>query len=565
MTNRQKWKGFRGSEDGTHHLHESVPAYSRRFHEVLKFHAPGLAPVLDPSGAYHITSDGHSAYEARYLRTFGFYEDRAAVQSEDGWFHILPSGKPLYPQRYSWCGNFQQGRCTVRDNGGRYFHLTSEGYPAYGERFRYAGDFRDGFAVVQGGDGQHTHIDKSGKLLHGNWFLDLDVFHKNHARACDQNGWHHVDMMGQPVYKPRFKSVEPFYNGQARVEAFNGSLLVINESGETSLELRKPLKSPLEELSTDLVGVWKTQAIGAAVKLGVFESLPLSANDLERTCELSETMGPRLTRALLELGLIRKDRQGIHHSTNKGALLSKACQGSMVPAALHWVQHSSPAWSGLASSLRTGKSFFEQEYGENFFDWLHHAPDDLEICKQAFEAYAGHDYQALADSVDFGAHKAVLDAGGGTGELAFALLRSFPKLVATVMDRPEVVNDAEPPKDLASRCQFIPGKFFEQWPVSSDAIVLARVLHDWPDAAAALILRRARESLEADGRLYVLEMVIDDSSGSGGLLDLNMLVMTGGQERTLPQFESLLDASGFRLLDVVQARGVNSVLRAKPV
>ena len=564
MTGPREWQDFRIAENGTHHLHESTPAYSRRFHEVLKFHAPGLAPVVDATGAYHITPDGQPAYQDRYQRTFGFYEDRAAVQSEKGWLHILPSGEPLYSKRYDWCGNFQQGRCPVRNDQGQYFHITPEGTAAYEEKYRYAGDFRDGFAVVQREDGQHTHIDESGKLLHGNWFLDLDVFHKNHARACDRDGWHHVDVMGHPAYQSRFKSVEPFYNGQARVEAFNGSLLVIDESGEALVELRKPLESPLEELSTDLVGVWKTQAIRAAVKLGVFESLPSSADDLERTCELREAMGSRLMRALLELGLVWKDRQGIYHPTYKGELLSKTCQGSMAWAALHWAQHSSPAWSGLVSSLRDSKSFFEREYGENFFDWFRHAPEDLEIYKQAFEAYARHDYQALVASVDFSAHTAVLDAGGGTGELTFALLRSFPKLAGTVMDRPEVVNDATPPECLASRCQFITGDFFEKWPVSADAVVLARVLHDWPDDDGLRILRRAREALAEDGTLYVVEKVLDDSTGSGGLLDLNMLVMTGGRERSLPQFESLLAASGFRLLDVVQTGGVNSVLRAKP-
>ena len=86
---------------------------------------------------------------------------------------------------------------------------------------------------MQRDDGRHSHIDPSGALLHGRWFLDLDVFHKNYARARDEQGWHHVDVHGQPLYQDRYRNVEPFYNGQARVEGLDGSLSVIGESGET--------------------------------------------------------------------------------------------------------------------------------------------------------------------------------------------------------------------------------------------------------------------------------------------------------------------------------------------
>ena len=318
------WRDYRIAADGTHHVRDGMPVYAARFLEVLKFHAPGQAPVLDDSGAYHITPDGLPAYDARHVRTFGFYEDRAAAHSADGWFHVLPDGSPLYPERYSWCGNFQEGRCPVRLPDGRYFHIDENGIPAYSERHRYAGDFKDGHAVVQRDDGRHSHIDKSGTPLHGRWFLDMDVFHKNFARARDERGWHHVDTLGQPLYRNRYRNVEPFYNGQARVEGIDGSLSVIGETGETLMELREPLRSPLEELSVDMVGMWKTQAIRAAVELGVFESLPASAQDIEKSLELADSVGTRLMRALAELSLVWSDDGGVYHCTEKGGLLQRS-------------------------------------------------------------------------------------------------------------------------------------------------------------------------------------------------------------------------------------------------
>ena len=559
------WRDFRISADGSHHVYGGKPVYPARFVDVLNFHAPGLAPVLDSSGAYHIAPDGLPAYEPRHMRTFGFYGDRAAVHSADGWFHILPDGNPLYPDRYDWCGNFQEGRCAVRLAGGRYSHLNESGAPAYSDRYRYAGDFKDGFAVVQHGDGRHSHIDPSGSLLHGRWFLDLDVFHKNHARARDDRGWHHVNQDGQALYQARFQAVEPFYNGQARVEGFDGSLSVIGESGERLLELRKPLRSPLEDLSGDMVGMWRTQTIRAATELGVFDALPASAQDVERSLKLAGSLGTRLMRALTELGLVRRDDHGVYHATDKGSLLQWSHPLSLADAASLWGSETYAAWSDATYSLRTGLSAFRKMYGMNLFDLLEASRERLKSHHRAFATYARHDYQCLAEACDFGNHEHILDVGGGTGELAFALLRAHTELNATVMDLPEVIAVAELPDDLNSRCRFVPGNFFDEWPVPSDAVVLARVLHDWSDDDVIRILGRARESMPASGTLYMVEMVLDADSGRGGLLDLNMLVVAGAAERTEEQFRVLLDRTGFELMEVIPTRSVSSIICAKPV
>ena len=557
------WRDYPVSRDGTHHVCQGQPVYAARFLEVLKFHAPGLAPVLDRSGAYHITPEGQPAYQTRHLRTFGFYEDLAAVQSHDGWFHILTDGNPLYSERYAWCGNFQEERCSVRGADGLYFHFTAEGSPAYGERYHYAGDFRDGLAVVQRVDGKHSHIDTDGRLIHSRWFLDLDVFHKNHARARDARGWHHVDLCGEPVYSRRFENVEPFYNGQARVQGFDGSLAVIDEAGETVLELRPPLRSPLEELSADLVGYWRTQTIRAAVELGVFEALPDSSSELGMKLGLPESMGARLLRGLAELGLVERRDDGNYRATDRGRYLKPSHPQSLADAALMWAGDTYDAWSGAARALRTGRSSFTESHGEGFFDRLGDDPSRVREYHQALVSYARHDYRGLTEAVDFGVHGHVLDAGGGTGELTFALLRAFPILTGAVMDRPEVVREAEAPEDVAGRCNFIAGDLFSRWPVESDAVVLARVLHDWPDGEAARILERAREAMPRGSCLYVVEMVLDEASAAGGLLDLNMLVTTGGAERSARQFHELLAGAGFEMLDVAATDGASSVIRAR--
>lgn len=234
------WRDLVVSPEGTHHRRGELSAYDDRFDEVLKFHAPGLAPVCRGGRAWHIRADGSEAYGRRFARCFGFYEGRAAVAGEDGWHHINVEGVDAYGVRHAWCGNFQGGRAVVRASDERYLHITPDGAPCYTASWRYAGDFRDGIAVVQGDDGRSSHIDAAGALLHGRWFLDLDVFHKGFARARDERGWTHVDGKGEAVYTRRFAMVEPFYNGQARVERHDGALEVIDEAGGTLVTLREP-------------------------------------------------------------------------------------------------------------------------------------------------------------------------------------------------------------------------------------------------------------------------------------------------------------------------------------
>lgn len=239
------WKGIQIAPDQTHHLREGQPAYVERFEQVLKFHPPGLAPVLKDGKAWHIRPNGSSAYPQRFQRTFGFYEGLAAVlviqdnESTPQACHITPSGDAAYPQRYAWCGNFQEGRAPVRDPQGFYHHIDPNGQPLNTSPWRYAGDFKDGVAVVQDSSGRSLHINRAGETLHERTFLDLDVFHKGYARALDEEGWHHIDLNGCPAYSRRFKMVEPFYNGQARVECFSGALEIIDEVGKTLHTLRE--------------------------------------------------------------------------------------------------------------------------------------------------------------------------------------------------------------------------------------------------------------------------------------------------------------------------------------
>lgn len=228
------WKEIKVSEDQKYFLYHGEQLFDREFIEVLKFHAPGIAPVLDETGAYHINVQGKAMYEQRYSRTFGFYCNRAAIKSKNAWFHIDETGKRVYAESYVWVGNYQEDVCTVRSSDNSYFHIDLHGNRMYTENYRYAGDFKDDIACVKTTQG-FQHIDKNGRPINGKFFHDLDIFHKGFATAKDDKGWFHIDKQGNELYTSRYLLIEPFYNGQALLTKFDGTKVVVDEAGDVVL------------------------------------------------------------------------------------------------------------------------------------------------------------------------------------------------------------------------------------------------------------------------------------------------------------------------------------------
>lgn len=555
MTAAIDWTRIRVVDDATHHHLDGRPLYAERFDAVLKFHAPGLAPVRRTYEAWHIDVYGRPAYARRFLATFGFYEGLAAVKAADGWHHIHPDGRDLAPARYDWCGNFQGGRCTVRDTDGRYHHIDAAGRPVYPARWRYAGDYRDGIAVVQRDDGLSTHIDEHGRPLHDRWLLDVDVFHKGFARARDKGGWMHVDRSGQPLYRRRFAAVEPFYNGQSRVENHDGSLEIIDETAQQLHQLRGPLRSEFHALSADIVGAWRTDTIAAAVELHVFDLLPATAAELAARTHLSHDGAARLLRALAELDLVEHSDCTQWRPTPRGCYLRCDHPHTLADSALESAGPLRARWSQLLPALRDAAWRPPDIFREVAADPLRRAAHH-----RMLRSYAAHDYAPLVARLPVPPGGAVLDAGGGTGALAHMLAEAWPGAALAVLDLPEVLADMPPHPRIAA----VPGDLFAPWPTTADLVVLARVLHDWDDDAAVTILSHARAALRPRGKLVALELLLADDHPGGGLCDLHLRVVTGGRERSESQYRALFVRAGLRLAAIDPSGELTRILLAEP-
>ncbi len=550
------WQTFEVSPDQTHHLAEGAPAYSHRFQAVLKFHTPGLAPVSDHSGSYHIDADGNPAYPQRFIRTFGFYEGKAAVQSTDGWYHILPDGTPLYEGRYAWCGNFQQSRCAVKDLEGLYFHITQAGDRVYTASYSYAGDFRDGYAVVMNQLGLNTHINLYGHLLHGKQFLDLDCFHKGYARAQDEKGWFHINSRGEPLYTARYKNIEPFYNGVTRAEKKDGSLVLLNEQGLEVHHLRLPLNKPFHAVSADLVSYWRFYTLHAACHLKLFDLLPASTADLSEKLSLKITPLYKLLSSLVEMGYLTRDVSQIWHLAEKGSFLTQRHPSSLLAAQKLWSEEHLTAWSYLLDSLRTGKPAFEAVFKSSWFKYIEDKPETKTLYHSVLSTYSKNDYESICSTIDLKKHTSIIDIGGSSGTLLFQILEQNRHLKGYLLDLPEVVSLVKIPLHLEKQVELIKADFFQPWPdLQVDCAILSRVLHDWSDENCLHILHKGAKITST---FYIIENILTPTNGA--LLDLHMYVMTEGRERTFNEFEKLFKEAGMEITDLSSLNEVSTVL-----
>lgn len=527
------------SSCGTHHLYEDKPLYSPRFHSVLKYHPPGFAPVQNETGAFHINLEGKPAYKERFVKTFGFYCSYAAVETEKGWGHITSQGQLLYPERYEWCGNYQENICVVRDKKGNYFHIDPQGERLYGEDYAYAGDFKDGIAVVCNKEGKSSHINSQGKLIHNKWYERLDVFHKGFARAKDERGWFHITKDGSPVYDHRFADVEPFYNGQGHAQNLNGDLVILNEKGEIIKEISISQKNFVGELSGDLIGFWKTETIKIALELGLLDLLPASLERIALKLELAEDKALRLLRALGEIGLVEKISD-IWSVSAKGQLLVPSDKAYMAAASDMWLQVQQE-WNHLKEKLCEKSESHQPTFKEKTTD-----ENQLKIYRRALEGYAREDFDEVAKWSIWKKYTSLLVFGQTGITLLCEVLKNNPSLQGRLVheDRPLYHLDLVD-KSLQNRLSHYYIDYDQEWAFTAEAILMPRFLHYFPDHEALFLLKEAHKALPQGGMLYLFEMLIDSEGYGGGLLDLNMLVESGGKLRTFDQLQTLLNQAGF--------------------
>jgi hypothetical protein len=311
----------------------------------------------------------------------------------------------------------------------------------------------------------------------------------------------------------------------------------------------------VQELSADLVGYWKTQTIYAAVKLGVIDALPNPLPLVAQETNLAEPILLRLLRGLWELNIIYLTEKDVWVLTAKGSLLQPTESSSMAAAAIIWADSHYKQWQFLAEAI-TDKRWDQTGY----FTELAKNKALLSLYQTALQGYALHDYEKIIELPCWEKHQFVIDVGGGKGAFLHHLLKKHVNLRGSLIDLPEVIDQILATERVSERCQYKGMDFFEPWTLEGDAILFLRVLHDWPDHLAIQLLQQAKAALKTQGRIYIAEMVLEENHPNGSLLDLNMLVMTGGRERTLKDWQVIIAEAGLKFLKIDYIAPVISIL-----
>jgi len=316
---------------------------------------------------------------------------------------------------------------------------------------------------------------------------------------------------------------------------------------------------------------WASKVVYAAAKLGLADHLdggPKSA------AELSEAIGThapslhRLMRTLASMGILTEDDVQRFALTPLGAALKIGAPGSARSSVLTL---GSPwfvgAFEQIIHSLETGDTGFEKNMGMPIFNYLGQHPEDASMFSETMVGFHGTEPAAVAAAYDFSSFEKIVDVGGATGNMLAEILDRHAGPRGVLFDMPHVVGDAPAlleERGVEQRVTIESGDFFKTVPSGGDAYLLSHVIHDWSEEQCLTILGHCRKSMKANGRLLIVEMVLPagDTPHPGKMLDMVMLVLPGGQERTEPEYSALLGNAGFRLVRVVPTESAVSIVEA---
>ncbi len=325
---------------------------------------------------------------------------------------------------------------------------------------------------------------------------------------------------------------------------------------------------------TDLIfGFWTAKAIHAAAVLGVADHLEGGPKTADELAKLTGAHGPslyRLLRAVASVGIFEEDDRGRFAQTPLGAILRSGVPGSLRDTAISMLDPGHErCWSDILHSLRTGEVACEHVLGTNIWDYYGHHPEEQRAFNGAMTGLSQMVGGAVIEAYDFAPFGTVVDVAGGQGTLLALILRASPKARGVLFDAPDVVEGAGPTLEAAGvsgRVERVGGDFFESVPAGGDLYTLKWIVHDWDDARSVAILKNCRRAMGPGARLLLLEAVIPPGNAPmlGKFLDLNMMVITGGKERTEREFADLLDAAGFRLTRVIPTKSPVCIVEAVP-
>lgn len=324
-------------------------------------------------------------------------------------------------------------------------------------------------------------------------------------------------------------------------------------------------------------GYMVANAMRTAIQLGVLTKLdegPKLPSELADELGIPADNLRRLLSLLLLADLLGQDEDQRVYLTRTGRLLLPDSPDSLASFVRNFT---SPlfqrAWDHLEETVRDGTAGFVREYGEQVYEYLGRHESDSELFNLAMHDEATATARAAADLIKLDTGETVVDVGGGDGTFLTTLLEAKPEARGVIFDSPSGIAQAQSTissRDLDDRCTAVGGSFFESIPTGGTTYILKSVFQDWGDNDVLRILQTCRGAMNPEARLLIIGNVLpeqhDSAAAVGHLTDVCMLVISGGRERTEPEFRDLLSEAGFRTNNVqLRPLGPLSTIEARPM
>jgi hypothetical protein len=332
----------------------------------------------------------------------------------------------------------------------------------------------------------------------------------------------------------------------------------------------QPAPEDVQHVFQLMTGHIVASAVNIAARLALSDKLtagPRTADDLAGECKVNADALYRVMRALASVGLYEEVAPRTFILKPAGAAL---CDGPGRWMAL-WIagEFNFHVYANAMHSVQTGESAVPATVGVGPFEYFATNPELSKIFNDAMTGFSTVVIPAVLEAYDFSGINTLVDVAGGHGGVLTAILKNYPAMKGVLFDLEHVVAGARRPieaQGLADRCSTASGDFFNAVPPGGDAYIMKHIIHDWDDAKAATILGNIRAVLPPGGRVILIESVIPPGNepGLGKIIDLEMLVMPGGKERTEQEFRQLFDTAGFTLTRIVPTKSPLSVVEAKP-
>jgi SAM-dependent methyltransferase len=315
-------------------------------------------------------------------------------------------------------------------------------------------------------------------------------------------------------------------------------------------------------------GFAAAQSLSVVAELGIADLLSAGPQTIEALAMATRTDPGalrRVMRLLAAQGIFSEEESGCFTQTHLSDALRADAPGSPRDFLRMIGREPFLAWGRLLDAVRTGRPSFDLVFGAPRFDWLGQNPEAAALFQAAMVAFGGDVVDPIASAYEFGDLGVVVDVGGGHGRLLSAILARYPSVEGILFDLPGGIAAAE--AGLGGplpRCKLVAGDFFEAVPEGANAYLMKKVLHDWSDDDAVRILANCRRAMAPGGRVLVAETVVPPGNAPDPIkvMDVNMLVVTGGRERTADEFAALFERAGLKARRVVPTGARVSILEA---